>query len=41
MSPLELSEIIIKEHDIFRIWNQAVKKLLESDYKKDPINITY
>lgn len=41
MSPLELFDCIVKEHDLLVLWNDEVQKLLEKELSPETLNVTY
>jgi hypothetical protein len=41
MSPLELFDCIVKEHDLLVIWNDETRKLLEQEIVEETQIVTY
>lgn len=41
MSPLELFDCIVKEHDLLVIWNNETRKLLEKEVVEEELVVTY
>ena len=41
MSPLELFDCIVKEHDLLVIWNEETRKLLAQEVIEEGMVITY